>query len=260
MFANRAETLIQLTGIDRKRLIGGAASVAGRVDPVDGKITGADPLDWDGQRVAAIFENLLQVPFVSEGRAAALLQVERSQGRASGLNDILLINVGLRLGSAMMVDSNLLRGAANDAFVLSRYQLSPNVTLDDAASGFAILSRMQDLGRLRPTRTDPGSFLRQITDRDLSKDKKAASAFFQCGKALGQALRSLSPILSPQRVILAGLVVRQPAYVDGVKSKLGAMPFELQTSQCTTAQSAVQLALDHHLFNSRLNLERLMAA
>lgn len=35
-FATRAETLIQRTGIDRKRLIGGAASVAGRVDPIDG--------------------------------------------------------------------------------------------------------------------------------------------------------------------------------------------------------------------------------
>jgi predicted NBD/HSP70 family sugar kinase len=260
IFASRAKMLIQRTGIDRKRLIGGAACVAGRVDPADGKITGAGPLDWDGQRVAASFENLLKVPFISEGRAAALLHVERRQGRASGLSDILLVNVGLRLGAALMVDSNLLRGAANDAFILGRYQSSPNVTLDDAASGFAVLSRMQDLGRSRPPRTDPGSFLRKIAGRDLSEDKAAAAAFFQCGKALGQAFRSLLPILSPQRVILAGVVVRQPAYVDGVKSKLEAMPFELQTSQCTTAQSAVQLALDHHLFNSRLNIERLMAA
>jgi predicted NBD/HSP70 family sugar kinase len=259
-FAKRAEALIRRSGIDRKRLIGGAASVAGRVDPMDGKITGADPLDWNGQRVAANFEKLLKMPFVSEGRAAALLQVERSLGSTSGLNDILLVNVGLRLGTAMMVDSKLLRGAANDAFVLGRYQVSPNRTLDDVASGFAILSRLQDLGRSRPARIDPGSFLRQIADRDLSKDKEAASAFFQCGKALGKALHFLSPILSPQRVILAGFVVRQLAYVDGVKSKLGAMPFELQTSQFTTAQSAVQLALDHHLFNSRLNLERLMVA
>ncbi|MFT7575839.1 MAG: putative NBD/HSP70 family sugar kinase [Alphaproteobacteria bacterium] len=259
-FATRAETLIQRTGIDRKRLIGGAASVAGRVDPIDGKIMGADPLDWDGQKVAASFEKQIGIPFVSEGRAAALLQVERSQGPTSGLDDILLINVGLRLGAALMVDGNLLRGKTNDAFALNNFPLTPNRTLDDDASGFAILAKMRELGRSQPTNIDPGSFLRLLAESDLGEDNEATSAFAQCGKVLGRVLCTLLPILSPQLVILAGAVVRQPAYVDGVKSKLGTMPFELQTSHCTTAQSAVQLALDHHLFNSRLNIDQLMAA
>ena len=259
-FARRAKALIRKTGIDRRRLIGGAASVAGRVNPSDGSIIGADPLDWDGQKVAAAFESLLDVPFVSEGRAAALLQVERSLGAASGLSDILLINVGLRLGTALMIDGSLLRGAASNAFVLGHYAMTPKKTLDDTASGFAILSRLEKLGHSMPAATDPGSFLRQFVDHDLQHDSRASSAFRNCGKALGQAINQLAPVLSPQRVILAGFVVRQSAYVDGVRSKLKAAPFALQTSQFTTAQSAVQLALDHHLFNKALNIDRLIAA
>ncbi|MFT5511171.1 MAG: putative NBD/HSP70 family sugar kinase, partial [Hyphomicrobiaceae bacterium] len=181
-------------------------------------------------------------------------------GPTSGLDDILLINVGLRLGAALMVDGNLLRGKTNDAFALNNFPLTPNRTLDDDASGFAILAKMRELGRSQPTNIDPGSFLRLLAESDLGEDNEATSAFAQCGKVLGRVLCTLLPILSPQLVILAGAVVRQPAYVDGVKSKLGKMPFELQTSHCTTAQSAVQLALDHHLFNSRLNIDQLMAA
>lgn len=259
-FANRAHKLIERTGIDRNRLIGGAASVAGRVDPRDGKIMGADPLDWDGQQVAASCEDLIGLPFVSEGRAAALLQTERSQGNASGRDNVLLVNVGLRLGTALMIDGNLLRGHDNEAFILGRYQLTPQHTLDDAASGYAILSKLQKESPSQPPRSDPGSYLRQIADRDLADDPDATIAFKTCGQALGQALRKLSPILAPELIVLAGYVVRQPAYIQGVRRGLGATPFELKTSQVTTAQSAIQLALDHHLFNSRLNIEQLMVA
>lgn len=259
-FANRAATLIRRTGIDRRRLIGGAASVAGRVDPGDGRIIGAGPLDWNGQTVGAAFEDLLDMPFVSEGRAAALLQIERQLGPAAGLDDILLVNVGLKMGTALMIDGALLRGASSRAFALERYPMAPGKTLDDTASGFAVLARLEALGHARPKATDPGAFLRRIVDGDISIAGRAASAFRNCGRALGKAIAQLAPVLSPQRVILAGFVVRHPGYVAGVRAQLEDAPFELQISQFTTAQSAVQLALDHHLFNTALDIDRLIAA
>lgn len=260
-FARRAKVLIKRSGIDRHRLLGGAASVAGRVDPVEGRIIGADPLDWDGQQVAAAFERLLNIPFVSEGRAAALLRLEHGRGQASGLNDILLINVGLRLGTAFMVDGHLLRGAENKTFMLGGFHLTPQRTLDDAASGFAILSRLASHG-IDPNGTqDPGSHLRQIVDEGaMTHGSKVTQAFHKSGAALGKAISRLAPILLPQRVILAGFVVRQSAYLAGVKSEIADTGIHLQASRFTTAQSAIHLALDHHLFNERLDIERLIAA
>ncbi|MEM6495629.1 MAG: hypothetical protein AAF709_02755, partial [Pseudomonadota bacterium] len=76
----------------------------------------------------------------------------------------------------------------------------------------------------------------------------------------GRAIAHLAPVLSPQVVILAGFVIRQSQYVDGVKARLGDCGLAIRTSQFTTAQSAIHLALEHHIFNQRLEIERFRAA
>lgn len=260
-FARRAEALLTRSGIGRTRIVGGAASVAGRVDPEDGRIIGADPLDWDGQRVAEQFEELLGLPFVSEGRAAALLQIEQLRGQAVDLTDVLLINIGLRLGSAFMVDGRLLRGAANDAFVLGRLKSRPRATLDDDASGFAILDRLKAAGYPVAKGIDPGVLLRDLSEASpQSQERLVQRAFRKSGEALGRAIAHLAPVLSPQVVILAGFVIRQSQYIDGVKARLRGCGIEIRTSQFTTGQSAIHLALEHHIFNQRLEIDRFKTA
>ena len=260
-FARRAKILLAQSGIEESRIAGGAASVAGRVDPEDGRIIGADPLDWDGQRVAEKFEALLGLPFVSEGRAAALLQIEQLHGQAADLTDVLLINIGLKLGTAFMLDGRLLRGADNDAFALGRLKSGPRTTLDDEASGFAILNRLAAAGYPVPTGSDPGIHLRDLAEAPPESQQRIAQrAFRKSGEALGRAIAYLAPVLSPQVVILAGFVIRQSQYIDGVKARLRDCGIEIRTSQITTGQSAIHLALEHHIFNQRLEIERFRAA
>ena len=258
-FASRAKRLLRQSRFDRRRLLGGAISVAGRVDPCKGRIVGPGPLGWEGQIVAATFERQLGMPFVAEGRAAALLQVERDRGLAVGLSDILLLNVGLKIGTAMMVDGNLLRGAESNAFSLGGYAVGRDRTLDDLASGFAILEKLQAKGRSRPKRTDAGTFIRQLVD-EPTRDEPVSSAFHQAGAALGSAVRQLATVLSPQLIILAGLVSRQKDYIAGVQSEIADTTLRLSGSQLTTADSAIHLALESHLFNQGLEIDRLMAA
>lgn len=259
-FARRANKLIAQSGCDRSRVVGGGASVAGRVNPEDGRIMGADPLDWDGLNVAESFSALLNLPFVSEGRAAAILSAETERGQARGLSDVVLINVGLKLGSALMIDGRLLRGAANDAFMLGRYQTTAHTTLDDEASGFAILSRLAADGYSIANDVDPGSYLRLLAEGGRELDRNTHKAFRKSGEALGRAVRQLAPMLAPQAVILAGVGIRHPSYVEGVRSKLRGTGLQLIESRLTTSQSAIHLALEDHLFNHRLQIKRLIAA
>ena len=259
-FARRAKKLMAQSGVDKARIIGGAASVAGRVSPADGRIMGAEPLDWDGQNVAARFESLLGLPFVSEGRAAALLMAESNLGQAEGLSDVLLINVGLKLGTALMMDGCLMRGSTNEAFMLGRYQDCSGSNLDDTASGFSILSRLLSGGFDVPSHSDPGTYLRNLAESGGKRGRIVEDAFRKSGEALGQAIATIAPILSPQAVILAGFVIRQPSYIEGVKAKLGDCNLRLRESRFTTAQSAIHLALEHHLFNQRLQIDRLITA
>lgn len=247
-FAVRAKALFATMGVSKNRLIGGAASVAGRVSPADGSIMGADPLDWDGQRVAASFTDLLGLPFVSEGRAAALLRAERDQGQAMGLEDVLLVNVGLKLGAAMMLDGMLLRGARNEAFMLNKYAYARGRFLDDTASGFAVLFQLNEAGHQKSEGIDPGSYLRQLVDDPERLDTVGRNVFRKSGCALGEAIAQLAPILSPQLVILAGIVTRQQDYIAGVEEGLGQSSLAMSQSRFTTAQSAIHLALEHHLF------------
>ena len=263
--AQAATELIAASGTDPKRLLGGAALIAGRVDPATGDLRSGGPLGWRAVNAAETLSRLTGVPFVAEGRAAALLQAEARQGCAAGLRDVLLVNVGLRLGSALMLDGVPVRGAANQAGQLAGFP-SAGATLDDTASGFAILRRLDPAvspgGAGDDIPKDDGRRLRDIVESGQNLSARARSVLADCGGDLGRALRLLATVLRPQALLLAGLAGRHPDYVAGVRraaadSSLPGTGFDTQVSALTTAQSAVWLALDRHLFHERFDLGRL---
>ena len=175
---------------------------------------------------------------------------------------MLLVNVGLRLGSALMLDGAPVRGAANEAGQLAGFP-SDGATLDDTASGLAILRRLDGLGLTeRDGPADDGRRLRDIAEPGRTLPAGARTILAGAGAELGKALRLLATVLKPQAVLLAGQVGRHPDYVAGVRRAAAdpALPghtFETDVSALTTAQSAVWLALDRHLFHERFDLGRL---
>lgn len=260
--AQAAVELVGDSGKDPARLLGGAALIAGRVDPATGRLRAGGPLGWRAVDAAGTLTRLTGVPFVAEGRAAALLQAEARQGCADGLRDVLLVNVGLRLGSALMLDGAPVRGAANEAGQLAGFP-SGGATLDDTASGLAILRRLDSLGLTKSAgREDDGQRLRSIAEPGRTLPADARNVIEICGAELGKALRLLATVLKPQAVLLAGQVGRHPDYVAGVQrvaadAALPGRTFETRVSALTTAHSAVWLALDRHLFHERFDLGRL---
>ena len=260
--AQAAVELVGDSGKDPARLLGGAALIAGRVDPATGRLRAGGPLGWRAIDAAGTLTRLTGVPFVAEGRAAALLQAEARQGCADGLRDVLLVNVGLRLGSALMLDGAPVRGAANEAGQLAGFP-SGGATLDDTASGLAILRRLDSLGLTKSAgREDDGQRLRSIAEPGRTLPADARNVIEICGAELGKALRLLATVLKPQAVLLAGQVGRHPDYVAGVRrvaadAALPGRTFETRVSALTTAHSAVWLALDRHLFHERFDLGRL---
>lgn len=260
--ARAASDLIADWGKDPARILGGAALIAGRVDPATGELRSGGPLGWQAVKAADSLTRLTGLPFVAEGRAAALLQAEARQGCAAGMRDVLLVNVGLRLGSALMLDGAPVRGAANEAGQLAGFP-SAGATLDDTASGLAVLRRLDGLGLTESARpADDGRRLRAVAGTGRALPAEARTVLAEAGAELGRALRLLATVLKPQAVLLAGQVGRHPDYVAGVRraaadNALPGRSFETEVSVLTTAQSAVRLALDRHLFHERLDLGRL---
>ena len=260
--AQAAVELMADSGRDRQRILGGAALIAGRVDPATGELRAGGPLGWRAVRAAETLTRLTGVPFVAEGRAAALLQAEARQGCAAGLRDVLLVNVGLRLGSTLMLDGAPVRGAGNEAGQLAGFP-SAGATLDETASGIAILRRLDELGLTdRAGPADDGRRLREAAEPGRDLPAEARTVVGECGAELGKALRLLATVLNPQTVLLAGQIGRHPDYVAGVRraaadDTLPGRSFETGVSILTTAQSAVWLALDRHLFHERFDLGRL---
>ena len=168
---------------------------------------------------------------------------------------MLLINVGLKLDSAVMLDGRLLRGASVRAFLFGEHEADQGLTLDQTASGFAILSNLGMPEKRMPKSTDPEHHLKRLAEDVDLHDKKSIPTFQGCGKALGRAVSQLVPILAPQIIILAGQVVRLPDYVDGDKSKLESVDTRVEQCSFTTMQSAIQLSLNRHVFNDRLEID-----
>jgi predicted NBD/HSP70 family sugar kinase len=281
-FAERCLTLIERADVPAARLIGGAVSVAGRIDPETGEIGPPGPLSWRGLKIAELFERKVGIPFTAEGRAAALLLGEQRSGVAAGTRNALLLNIGHSIGAALLLDGQLIRGHLGRAADIAHYRLPECQRkclcgafgcLDACASGIAVLERLRENGAYKGLAEgqpvwavgDAAIELRSVLERRREEGSEVDTILFDAGFMLGRAITALAPILAPEVVVLAGFLSRNSSYVDGVRESVDSLcepdrsrcPIRIVTSHLTTAQSAVSIALHRFLFSTELDIARL---
>lgn len=208
-----------------------AVSSAGVVDPVCGFVTSATDLirDWAGTDLrGGLAERLgLPVSVLNDVQAHAL--GEAVHGRGRGARSMVLVAVGTGIGGGIVVDGEVLLGAANVAGHLGHVDVEGAAGLpcscgntghlEAIASGSGIEEQFE---RATGTRLSGGEIARLAdTDDPLADD--AARVLEAAGHALGRAVGGLLNTLDPELVVLAGSVTRAGerwwgAVADGVRA------------------------------------------
>lgn len=279
--ADQARKLIAKCGVDRSRLLGAGVAIAGHVDHESGVVVRSNPLgeEWSNIPVAQILTAQLGMPHRVDTRPNALLLAEQWNGHAAGLDSAYLLNSSVGLGQSQLLNGELIRMDPNRMIDIAHYMVPGSTkqctdgrkgSLQAVASGYTVLEAIEGASDHKSGATPihgqvEGPRLAALVERAKAGDEQVKSAFRDAGRNLGVAVSSIFAIAGPQAVILAGIVGRQPDYIEGIRETLrdlygDDMEIPLHISGVTSDEAAIWLGLDDFVYSQELDIERLRVA
>lgn len=117
LFAQSIENVIEKSGVDRKKINVIGVTTPGIIDINNGVVLEGSPNlpQWDHLPLAQRLTEKLNVPVVLENDIRAALIGEMWKGRCRHAHSCALIGIGTGLGSALLMDGKVIRGANNAA-------------------------------------------------------------------------------------------------------------------------------------------------
>jgi len=190
----------------REKLIGVGVGLGGHVAADEGRVVRSGVLGWIGVEVSAPLAAATGLPTVAANDVDALAVAERWFGAGRGVDGFALVTVGPGVGCALFLGGEPVTGAGGLAGELGHIPMladGPECTcgnrgcLETLASDDAVLRRIAE---------DGGGFvsIERAVEAARDGDSRAAAAFEAMGAALGRALATLSNLINPGRIVLAG--------------------------------------------------------
>jgi glucokinase len=197
---------------------------AGFVSSATGSVTFAPNLVYDDPHIAQAVKARTGLAVVVDNDANAAVWGERTFGTARGLDNVILLALGTGVGSGIIANGNLIRGATGAGAEFGHTVVDPEGPecgcglrgcIEQFASGQAI-ARM---GR-EAVEGDPNSTIlafadsaETITALDVARaarqlDESARDVMRKAGVMLGVAMSNLANLFDPDVIVLGGSVIK----------------------------------------------------
>lgn len=207
-----------------RRLLGVGCGLHGLVDHETGTMRFAPHFGWRNVPFAEMLSRTLGVPVVADNGVRCGALGELWFGAAKGLRDFVSVAVGTGIGSAIVLDGRLLRGAGGSAGEIGHFTVDvagPLCScgqygcLEALASGPAIARRAVRLikqgapSAITSLVADLEDTTAEIVARAAAMgDAVAGQVMQEAGTYLGIVVANLVKLLNPQRVLVGGGVSR----------------------------------------------------
>lgn len=190
-------------------------SAPGPVDHVRGVITGAPNLPgWHGEPLAARLAVGIGVPVVVEHDAKAAALAEWRFGAARGARTVVFLTMGTGLGSGLIIDGRLHRGAHDAAGEVGHWRMAmrgphrygKTGSWEALSCGGALPGLLRARDRDRSWPDDLGG--EQVVALARAGDADARAAVRTAATYLGRGCALLIDLLDPDIIVLGSLAVR----------------------------------------------------
>ena len=154
-----------------------------------------------------VWKDLLGAETYVMNDAIAALSAEASFGSASNCENAVLITIGTGVGGAILIDKKIYQGAFQKAGHIGHMSVDmegdPDIcgmpgSLEEAIGNYSIAKRSN--GRFNDTL--------ELLDAMRANDSTASAIWQKSIKALAVSISSISNILSPEKVVLAGGITK----------------------------------------------------
>ncbi|WP_249730392.1 ROK family transcriptional regulator [Paenibacillus sp. J2TS4] len=224
------KTFIQQSGQPMERLSFICIATPGIIDPSSGVVLEGSPNlpEWKNVRLAQYFNDVFHVPVTIENDVRAALVGEMYEGALQDLSSAVLIGIGTGLGSAVLMDGKVIRGARNAAgeigyMIFHNHQLyapSAKGHLEMICSGSGLEAAALALYNKKISAKE---VFRQAQQVDL----QAKYLVDQFEDHLAMGILNIIALLNPEKIVLMGSVTKSLS-MDQLKRKIS-----LHTSDVT---------------------------
>jgi N-acetylglucosamine repressor len=218
--------ILQASGVPADLLLGVGLVMPGVVDPNTGTAIASYFLGWENLPVRDILEEELDLPVYVDNDANAMALAEALYGAGRGIQDMLGLTVGVGIGSGVIIDGQIHRGARFSAGELGHVCVDPNGPpcvcgrrgcLEAVAGDAAIVRRARqalEAGQaplLAVLARGHGELVTRemVVEAAQAGDAGAQAALAESGRWLGLAVGNAVNLLSPARVVVGGEAVDQ---------------------------------------------------
>ncbi|OPC76905.1 hypothetical protein B4N89_40590 [Embleya scabrispora] len=212
-----------------RRLLGSSASIGGWVDSTEGVVVAHRPLAWTDVPLRAMLADRLPGPFRLEQHTRATAQAELWYGAGREADDLVLVFVGNVVDAAVVIDRVIHRGPNSaagriahlrvDAVSHVRCACGRTGCLEQVASDVAVLAAAADAGLA----ADDLDALIALAD---AGDETADGLLRTRARLVGRAVGTVIDVVNPERVVLAGSMVTEDAYLNVLRAEAESMVYQ----------------------------------
>lgn len=261
------DKLIASGKIDRRRLLGAGAVIAGSVEHGTGHLTNAPLLKWRNIPFRDLLIERLRCPVAVENVADALClaYLDREYSGPDGHIHMFLAHVAYGMGASLVIDSNVVRRRGDESWIgrlpLADGDLAGHKrVLQDVSSGEAILEQLERHLANDRALTPVDNITRRLkaaVDASTKGDPVVEEIFHQAGAALGGVLLPITAAYLPDVIVLAGPVASSASYCSSTCSAYekaadgsGYESTRIVTTRTSYIEAAENLALRTHVYSS----------
>ncbi|MEU1231645.1 ROK family transcriptional regulator [Streptomyces sp. NPDC005828] len=190
---------------DRTRHLG--VAVNGDVDRDSGRLRHSGLLGWRDVPLAELLAATTGLTVTVENDVRALTVAEHWFGEGIGTEYFALVTIGSGIGSALVVNGRLLRGAYGVAGEVGHVCVDPaGPRCRCGARGCveALASTDAILAAVREATANPRLTFGEVVGMAREGSPEACEAFARAGRAIGVGIATLVNVVGPERVVVSG--------------------------------------------------------
>jgi len=213
-------SIIKKFGMKQKGIVGIGVAAPGLIDK-KGRMIFAHNFGWGNVPLSEILSREFNLPVFVENNVNAMALAESEFGKGQGIKNFIFINVGMGIGSGIVINGEILHGENNCAGEVGHTTIKydgpkcscrNNGCLEVMASGIAIAKRA-----VNAINNGEKSLIFKLANYDLNKisaeivvkaanqgDELGRNIIQEAGEYLGIGIANIVNLLNPSMVIVGG--------------------------------------------------------
>jgi predicted NBD/HSP70 family sugar kinase len=182
-------------------------NLPGRFDPELERFMFAPNIDWPVGRLLSRIKQATGLPVMVDNVANACALSEIWFGYSDGMHDLVAVNVSEGVGTGIIANGRLLRGAGGVAGEFGHVQLDPNglpCACGSRGCWETVASNRAGMRYYAEIAQKPAPAFDTLLQMAVSGDAKAGEAIDRMCKALGRGMHMIASALAPTEIVVVG--------------------------------------------------------